>query len=154
MKPAFVKLLGLLPALLLAVLPGCQSGRETSTPTGLFSEYLELHFGKSIPEAPHFYLLVPASGCKGGMANTLIQISEHQYPAAVTVITTNGAMVSEWLHQPWPVLTDTTGDLDLLNLPVVNVSLVATKRGLVDTVLTGSDCADAPTALIDLLRNG
>ncbi len=74
------------------------------------------------------------------------------FTVPITVITTNKPMVTQYLHKDWPVLSDETGDMDFLNLPIGNITVIATKDGKIIDIKHTQKCDDPPTELLKLLK--
>lgn len=122
--------------------------------TTIFSDYLKQELKLTIPEEEHYYLIVHKAGCQGVIESALMELDqdfiEHK---KIAVITSNKQLVDQYFsNKQVEIYYDRT--IDVVNLPLFNVSLIKTNKAQVSYILSERKCSiDFGKTIADTLRN-
>lgn len=129
--------------LLIIALCGCEKKQDPQSK--IFNTYLTKTFNTSIPGVMHYYLIIPKLGCAGCVEATLQEINtflSEQPSNDITIITSRETLPA--ITTKVPILYDTSGLLDVLNLNIYNVCIVQTKNHRVSFIkpiqMNETDC--------------
>jgi hypothetical protein len=121
----FIK--SLIPLFLIIVI--CSCAEKEDKQTKILSGYLDKNFKLAIPDSLQYYFLIPKLGCAGCDQKLLVELNKIDYKNKnIILITSKKKDMLYDLIPPVPVLYDTLGTLDVLNLNLYNVCIVKTKN--------------------------
>lgn len=112
--------------------------------TQLFSEYLQYELGVKIPDDTHFFLIVLKDGCQGAIESTLMDLDStlnvKNDNTNVSIITSNKQLSNKYFSESnIQIYLDRT--IDVINLPIYNVSLIKTRNSQVLYILSEKNCS-------------
>ena len=109
--------------------------------TVIFEEYLET-LNLKIPTEKFNYILIPKNGCQGVMGKVLMEINVKlkttQCP--YLIITTNNVLTSLFIDESLERIIDPNQKLNLLNLPIYNVTIITAEHHKITKILSSSRC--------------
>lgn len=122
---------------------GSCSGDGGTSRTEIFGGYLKEQFDRSLPAQEHHFLIV-SRGCKGAVAKALMALDTAtvQDPA-LTVIASDPEPLRYFPGDRKEVLMDHEGQLDHLALPLYNLSLIHSKDGKIEKIISEKQCSIA-----------
>lgn len=117
--------------ILIVLICGCKE--KTDKQTKILSTYLK-QFKIAIPANLHYYVLIPRLGCKGCVEQALTTLDTlAKGHNDITIITSREeSIISMYLKQP--ILFDSLGVLDAINLGIYNVTIVETAQGRINYI--------------------
>ncbi|MBI3502997.1 MAG: hypothetical protein HY063_14495 [Bacteroidetes bacterium] len=127
----------------LCILHSCSNSpkKTINKNTSIFSNYLQEQFNIQIPHKKHFYITVPQNGCQGAIANSLNCIDEFANPSSnISILVANEAAASKYLTKNWNIINDKADALDILNLPISNVSIIITENDTISLIKSSNQC--------------
>ncbi len=143
---------------LLLVGAGCSQRTSESAndrKTQVFSSYLQEELSLSIPNQEHYYLIVHKVGCQGVIESALMDLNhDFMEQKNIAVITSNRQLVDKYFSdEKVKIYYDRT--IDVINLPLYNVSLIKTSKKQVSYILSERKCSiDFGEVIKDSLTNG
>lgn len=120
----------------------------------IFQEYLD-GLNLSISKEKTNYILVPKVGCQGAMASVLIKLDSvlNITSCKFIFITSNSELVSQFISNDKEIIIDENKKLDVLNLPISNVSIIATENYTISKIISSSRCEESIISNIVQLLN-
>lgn len=109
----------------------------------IFKEYIE-NLGLNVQKEKTHYLLIPKVGCQGAMANVLMELDSvlAKTNCPFLIITSNKELVAQFIKKDFKIIIDKKGALDLLNLPISNVSVITTENYVISGIVSSSRCEE------------
>lgn len=109
----------------------------------IFKEYIE-NLGLTVPKERTNYILIPKTGCQGAMASVLMEL-EHvlvKTKCSFLIISSNKELVAEFIKKDFKIIIDKKQELDLLNLPISNVSVIETENFKIKKIISSNRCEE------------
>lgn len=144
----------------LLLVSGCEANRKDDSlgqsydrKTQVFAEYLDEELKLRIPDDPHYFLIVLKNGCQGVIESALIHIdNSFNGKKGVSIITSNKLLTNEYFSDS-EVEIHFDRAIDVINLPIYNVSLIKTSKGRVNYILSERNCSkDIGEVILDTLN--
>ena len=109
----------------------------------IFQEYLE-ELNLSISKEKTNYILVPKVGCQGAIASVLMELDSvlNITSCKFIFITSNNELVSQYISSNKEIIIDENKKLDILNLPISNVSVIVTENYTISKIISSSRCEE------------
>lgn len=107
----------------------------------IFKEYIE-NLELNVQKEKTHYILIPKVGCQGAMATVLMELDSvlAKTNCPFLIVTSNEELVAQFIKKDFKIIIDKKGELDLLNLPISNVSVITTENYVINGIVSSSRC--------------
>jgi hypothetical protein len=125
--------------LLISIALGCAT--KDLDRTSIFKKYLNNELKIQIPEEKHLFIIIPKTGCQGGIEYTLIALEDKILPSANITVISNNVQSAFYLSAKWNIKKDTSGKLEYLNIGISNVTFITTEGGKIQSIYSTERCS-------------